>query len=89
MSETFVIVCLKTFFSFFQLITSPEVIELLIRIMQSVKNEGDDRWRKISRAVTVILIRLVIVVIYVIKFTKKNNENCLCYVMITTYLIFH
>jgi hypothetical protein len=37
------------------MIYSPEVIELLIRIMQSVKNEGDDRWRKISRAVTVIL----------------------------------
>jgi hypothetical protein len=37
------------------MISSPEVIELLIRIMQSVKNEGDDRWRKISRAVTVIL----------------------------------
>ena len=29
------------------------MIELLIVMMQAVKNEGDDRWRKISRAVTV------------------------------------
>ena len=41
------------YFFIFQLITTPEVIELLIVMMQSVKNEGDDRWRKISRAVTV------------------------------------
>ena len=41
------------FLLFFQLITTPEVIELLIVMMQAVKNEGDDRWRKISRAVTV------------------------------------
>lgn len=37
----------------------PEVIEVLIHVLQSVKNEAEDRWRKLSRAVTDAILPLL------------------------------